>query len=530
MEYVASQLEIADPSAIKRYTERKPTAYEHSWEIRDAYGYHDFHGEQVLARFGEFLAARAWTHAEGALALFRQATAWLRRERVLLPGASTLTRLVMTAREDANQRMYQALAEAAAGVDAELPWLLLDLLEVPEGKRFSRLEEPRKLERRDSGLGMERALERVEKALALKARKAQVQAIPANRLSALAKYGMASKAPLLKDLAEPRRTATLLMTARHLEAAAVDDALDLFDSLMATRLISPARRATDKARLAAMPRLAKASTTLVAVTKVMLELLAHADGDELDIASARAAIDEVASREEVAAAVATVTELVPDEDSWEADNRAAIAARYGVVRPFVRLLATVLPLKAAPGGRELLAEIHRMPELLRRRISQKPLTEDDLNMNLVTGTWRRAVLANPALEGAADRDAYVMCLLTQLAAALRRRDIFAYPSLRWGDPRAQLLDGAEWSGVRDDVLAGLGLTGPVDEHLAEMAAALDGGWRQLAQRIEEAGRTPACASCRATAAGCACQCRGWRSSATRRRLSICASGSRRCCR
>jgi len=486
VEYVASQLEIADPSAIKRYTERKPTAYEHSWEVRDAYGYRDFHDEQVLARFGEFLAARAWTHAEGALALFRQVTAWLRRERVLLPGASTLARLVMSAREDTNQRMYQTLAEAAAGVDIELPRLLLDLLEVPEGKRFSKLEELRKLERRDSGPGMERALARVEKALSLRARAAQVQAVPANRLSALAKYGMASKAPLLKDLAEPRRTATLLMTARHLESAAVDDALDLFDSLMATRLISPARRATDKARLAAMPKLEKASTTLVAVTRVMLELFAQAEG-ALDIASARAAIEEVASREEVAAAVATVAELVPDEDSWEADNRAAIAARYGVVRPFVRLLATVLPLQAAPAGRDLLREIHRLPELLRRRTSQKPLTEADLNMNLVTGMWRRAVLANPALEGAADRDAYVMCLLTQLAAALRRRDIFAYPSLRWGDPRAQLFDGPEWIGVRDDVLAGLGLTAAVEEHLAEMAAALDGGWRQLAQRIEEAG-------------------------------------------
>lgn len=278
VEYVASQLAIADPSAIKRYTERPKTAYEHSWEIRDAYGYRDFHDEQLLARFGEFLTARAWTHAEGSLTLFRQATAWLRRERVLLPGASTLTRQVMTAREDANQRMYHTLAEAAAGVDVELPWLLLDLLEVPEGKRFSNLEELRKLERRDSGPGMERALARVERALALRARSAQVQSVPANRLSALAKYGMASKAPLLKELAEPRRTATLLVTARHLEAAAVDDALDLFDSLMATRLIGPARRATDKARLAAMPKLEKASTTLVAVTKVMLELFANADG------------------------------------------------------------------------------------------------------------------------------------------------------------------------------------------------------------------------------------------------------------
>jgi hypothetical protein len=30
----------------------------------------------------------AWTHAEGAVALFEQTRAWLRRERVLLPGSA----------------------------------------------------------------------------------------------------------------------------------------------------------------------------------------------------------------------------------------------------------------------------------------------------------------------------------------------------------------------------------------------------------------------------------------------------------
>lgn len=28
------------PSVVKRYTERPKTAYEHKWEIRDAYEYH----------------------------------------------------------------------------------------------------------------------------------------------------------------------------------------------------------------------------------------------------------------------------------------------------------------------------------------------------------------------------------------------------------------------------------------------------------------------------------------------------------
>ena len=41
-------------------------------------------------------------------------------------------------------------------------------------------------------------------------------------------------------------------------------------------------------------------------------------------------------------------------------------------------------------------------------------------------------------RGAVDRDAYVLCLLDQLRTAMRRRDVFADPSVRWADPRAQL--------------------------------------------------------------------------------------------
>lgn len=90
---------------MKRYTERQQTAYEHSWDgVREA--------------LEEFMSARAWIHAEGAVALFEQAKAWLRRERVLLPGVSVLTRLVSSVRDEADRRVYRSLAEAAVGIRA----------------------------------------------------------------------------------------------------------------------------------------------------------------------------------------------------------------------------------------------------------------------------------------------------------------------------------------------------------------------------------------------------------------------------
>jgi hypothetical protein len=128
---------------------------------------------------------------------------------------------------------------------------------------------------------------------------------------------LASKAATLVALAEPRRTATLLALARHLDAVAVDDALDLFALLMATRLINPARAAANADRLASLPRLEWASRTLALVNREVLAALdaAAESGTGLDAAAVWAVIEKIAPREEIAGAVDTVTELVPDEDA-----------------------------------------------------------------------------------------------------------------------------------------------------------------------------------------------------------------------
>ena len=136
---------------------------------------------------------------------------------------------------------------------------------------------------------------------------------------------------------------------------------------------------------------------------------------------------------------------MPDDSSEDVAMREALTARYGIVRPFLELLAEALPLDAAPAGEKLAAEVRRLPELARRRVKARNLKRDEVTAALVPPAWQRAVYRNPDLPtDAADRDAYVLCILEQLHRALRRRDIFASPSVRWADPRAQLLDGTAW--------------------------------------------------------------------------------------
>ncbi|MFI1255275.1 hypothetical protein ACH4U6_15980 [Streptomyces netropsis] len=68
-----------------------------------------------------------------------------------------------------------------------------------------------------------------------------------------------------------------------LEAQAVDDALDLFTLLMATRLILPTRRASDKERFAVLPQLEKAARTPTRASKILVEELDRVAEHDADL-------------------------------------------------------------------------------------------------------------------------------------------------------------------------------------------------------------------------------------------------------
>jgi TnpA family transposase len=499
VDYLAEQLGIGDPSQVKRYTERPKTSYEHAWMIRDAYGFVSFGdrenwtARQLNKGFLTFLHGRAWTHAEGPTALFDQSVAWLRRHRVLLPGVRVLERLVASVREQTDDRCHAVVARQAERADAALPGRLGELPVVPPGQRLSRLEELRQAPKRTSGTEMVRALRRVDDLGSFELGRVRVDKVPVRRMKTLARYGAGSKAPTLANLLEPRKTATLLAVTRSLEAQAIDDALDLFALLIATKLISPARRKSADDRLRMLPSLERASRIVARAGRVLatqLDLVAETNAD-LDPAALWKAVAELTgkSKEQVLAALDEVEVLVPEDDgAADAAMRSALADKYNTVRPFLKLLGESKALAAAPGGARLLKAVRTLPELARRQVGKKPLLPREIDGHLVSRAWKRAVYSNPDLpQGAVDRDAYVVCVLEHLHRALQVRDVYATPSLRWGDPRAHLLAGPAWEAVAEDVLASLSLTDPVERHLAQRAAALDAAWKQMAARLEEAG-------------------------------------------
>ncbi|MFG1756005.1 Tn3 family transposase, partial [Streptosporangium sandarakinum] len=187
---------------------------------------------------------------------------------VLLPGITTLARLVTEVRAGEQALIYSVVD---APVTPELRRQLLGLLPVPDGASVSTMETWRTGPREVSGRGQKGALERARDVRALQAGAVDLWRVPPVKPVELARYGMSAHASTLRRLTEPRRTATVLATVRHLENSSVDDALTLFEVLMATKLLARAERAEDKARLVRLPRLRKAAATVASALSVLMD-------------------------------------------------------------------------------------------------------------------------------------------------------------------------------------------------------------------------------------------------------------------
>ena len=481
--YVAEQIGVADPSCLKRYLERRATRFEHQAEIAATYGYASF--ASAREELAGWLDALVWTSGDGPRALFYAAVAWLRERRVLLPGVTTLTELVAEVRKAADDRLHETLAGSVTAGQARA---LETVLEVAPGRRRSQLDLWRRGVRTPSGQGMVAALDRVAQIAGLGMRGVDLSAVPTRRVIELARYGLAAKAPKLARHPYPRRIATLLATVRRLEVTATDDALELFDTLMANELIGRAAKTTDRETVHRHAGQAKDTELLTKAVAVLLE--AEEWGEDVPLDLVWAAIEKaVGPRERLRAALARVQDAAPPpgadpQGAW----RAGIVERYAAVRGFVKMLCRVIEFGATSDARPVLAAMQALPELLEARRSKKVpagwLDARRVDLDIIPGGWWQRLVFPPGRPGGCvDRNAYVFCVLEAFHTRLKRRDIFAVVSDRWSDPRARLLTGPAWDAAKGPALGALQLPEDPADLLTGHAATLDAAWRATAATL-----------------------------------------------
>jgi TnpA family transposase len=264
----------------------------------------------------------------------------------------------------------------------------------------------------------------------------------------------------------------LLAFAWMLESSAQDDALDVYDALVTT-LLARAARLGQRERLRTLRDLDAAALVLRETCLTLLD----AD-DELAVKVLREAIFARYPRERLTAAARTVGELAAPPDDRQTYFE-TLLTRYSHVRQFLPRLLRTVTFAGTAAGKPVLAAL----EFLRCIEGEKHAKMREAPLAVVNRAWRRLVLPRHGSRRHVDRRAYTFCTLERLQDALHRRDVFASPSERWGDPRAKLLQGSAWEAVRAQVCRTLGRAHSPDDELRALSEQLDEAYRRTAANL-----------------------------------------------
>jgi Domain of unknown function (DUF4158)/Tn3 transposase DDE domain len=450
--YLAQQLSIEETSCLPRYLEREATRREHAGEIQQLYGYTDFGIQPESWRLLRWLYERTWLSAERPSVLFDLTMARLVERKILLPGVTTLTRLIAQVRERANRRLWRVLSQQ---LDAQQRKGLEELL-IADNARITPFERLKKGPTRLSTPSLAKALLRLQEIRALGVNRVNLSRIPRVRLQLLARTAATARAQAIARMPAERRIATLLAWAHEWEAEATDDVIDLLDALIRELSVFSVREGR-KERLRTLKDLDKAALQLSEACQVLF------DPDTAD-PDVRGKIFERFDPIELMASMTAVERLARPED--DEPYCEFMLKRWRSVRRFLPKLLEAIEFQGTEAGQPVIDALHYLKSIEGRRktvLSQVPLAV------INSKSWYRLIFRQ---EDEIERRAYTFCVLEQLRACLRRRDVFVAPSHRWRDPRAQLLQGEAWKSAKPHVCRLL-------EHSANPRAELEALKEQL---------------------------------------------------
>ena len=154
-----------------------------------------------------------------------------------------------------------------------------------------------------------------------------------------------------------------------------------------------------------------------------------------------------------------------------------LRARWRRTRRLFFNIATRIEIGSSPGGDalgEAIAYLRNIADWSRAAMRDAPTAA-------IPKSWRHHVMD----ESGRVRDprAYVCAIIAAWRSALKRRDVFAKPGIRYGDPRRGLLEGATWQESQMMVCRVLNRSLDAAAEIDGLTRLLDETYRSVAARV-----------------------------------------------
>lgn len=421
--FVAEQLQV-EPEMLADYAMRGPTRYEQLDALRDAFGFTPL-SRPPRKTLQEWLLPIALTTTSGAT-LARVLLDECRRRRIIVPGISSVERMVAKALLDAERHVADHLTQSLSGAQCHL---LDALLLLRAGTNLSGLswvrQPPGKPGRKTFAIIIERLL--LLRAIGIDPDIAA--SVHPERLRRLCQEGARLTAQHVRTLQAARRRATLVATVLEAVVTLTDDAVLMFD-----RLLGQMFRREQNSEDAALKRDRRTINGKIRLLAQLGDALlaARMSGGDID-----AAVETAIGWEDLGREVDEARRLVrPDA----VDPTTIAAANYPVLRQVGPSFIATFTFGAAPACHALARAVSIMRDLHSGDLRKLPA---DAPMGFIRKGWRRTI-GNATL----DRRTYELCVLVELRDRLRAGDMWVEGSRRYRAVEQQLIPGPVFAAMR----------------------------------------------------------------------------------
>ena len=443
------------------------TSKRHSAQIKERFGFADFGDDPgAVFRLTRWLYALCWSGDDRPGLLVDRAVSWLIVNKVLLPGVTVLERLIGRIRERAQARLWRRLVAGLAPAQQDR---IARLFDGGDSSAFSALDALRTVPTKRASGEFLNHLDRLDAVRAYDLRPKPPRGVPATTLERLARVARVGKPSAIAALREPRRTATVAALFYTLEASAQDDAAELAEALLSD-LAREADAEHKRSRMRTLRDLDAAALLL----KAMANLVVIEDALPLD--GWREALFEQLPRADIVAAMGEIGDIAqPDESKPYAELRAS----WRRARRLFFSIVTRIEIGAAPGGKAVeaaVAYLKQIPDWSKAKMRDAPTA-------VVARAWKPHALGPDGKVK--DAKAYVFAVIDAWRSAVKRRDVFAAPGIRYGDPRKGLLEGVAWQDSRLIVCRALGRTLDAQTEIDALSRLLDQTYRKVAARATD---------------------------------------------
>ena len=462
--YTANQLGV-DPKVLAAYGQRNHTRTDHLIKIGQYLGFRKA-SETDLSTLSEWLTQRALEHA-GPTLLLQMAADWLYSQKRVRPGVTVLERMVVVAREQAQEETYRQLNTLLTD---ERKGVLDQLLITDEASGRTPLFWLRRGAVANTPEAILETLEKLKFLRAMGVDEWDLHSLNPNRQKFLAQIGRRSTNQALQRMSELKRDPILLAFLRQSLYDIIDEVIDLLYRCLSDTY-ARARRDHKEFRLA----LAKTTNEKLILFFEMGQIVLDATVSDSQL---RSTIYSKIPQEELRAAIEECDGMIRPKDDQSIDY---FANRYGYLRKFAPQFLNTLQFHSHQVEDPLIEALEYLKTL---NATGKRKVKEDAPLEFIAKSWLPYVLDK---EDQIVRRYYELSALWELRNALRSGDIWVNNSRRYANPETYLIPKDLWPTLRSEACRLLGLPQNPEERLSQRNPQLEQVLSQLDRQLAVAG-------------------------------------------